>query len=115
VLVIERIWRKVADRLLSMPPDDDDPNGQRRPITFSHIGKVGWVPVEYNTWRRKDTLIASGGLAMSWQQQAFGYATSTMWELPGGWPGYRRWPDMLEMLPTFRAPRGGIRFIMPRG
>lgn len=87
------IWHRLADWYM-------------RDIDLSRIGRVGWVPLEFDdlTWRReRDQVITS---------IARGYGIPRHLIVPDPWPGYRRWPqwgldlkmiDLMPRLPTTLA------------
>lgn len=100
--MIDRLWRKLADHYL--PAEE-----------LRRIGRVHFVPVEYDQWRSQGAIIASGGICTPYPPTDPRDPRDWLTGLPVEWPGFRRWPNLLEAMPRFRTPRGGIRFILPPG
>lgn len=90
--MIDRIWKRLAEKCL--------PSGELRDLVH-----VAFVPVEYDEWRN----CGGGVLRSSAGAIGPGFIFAPITE----WPGFRRWPNLLEMMPVFRIPRGRIRFIQP--
>lgn len=70
---------------------------------LADIGFVHWVIADPEPPLPEDAVVASGGLCVP-------FTVLNLW--PGVPPNWRRWPEyrVRDVLPTFSASRGGIRY-----